>query len=248
MTADQLVAEVQAGRLPRDVSVWWPGAADWTPLSSTPLAERLAPAPGNGHAAPPPLQQRPGSGQDDQLDAVFAGLIKGSWDYYHLLEKTQRVDEVLVGALIVSTLDNGYVLIDLTSDGTNHFLRFEQPEQRSRITIAITHLTRSVAQAKVVGQRASVVIGYGEPVKNFGRVWGAIKEEAKSGYIPSAEPGTVTVDADMASSYLYMQVDMFWKLDDYISEDLEIDYGTLTSHVGATIHALRKFLRGRIGE
>ena len=179
---------------------------------------------------------------------MFAGLVKDSWKFHQLVEDTAKVDEVLLGALITSTLDTGKALIDLTSDGSNHYVRFEDPNDHSRVTMAITHLTRTVPDVKALGQRASVVVGYGEPVKNFSRVWSALKEEAKSGYIGGADPGTVTVDADVTAGYLYMQIDLYWKLDDYIREDLSIDYATLTSHVDATIHALRKFLKGRIGD
>jgi len=64
---------------------------------------------------------------DSDRDAVFAGLVKESWRYHNLVENTTRVDDLLVGALITVTLDAGHVLIDLTSDGTNQFLRSRIP-------------------------------------------------------------------------------------------------------------------------
>lgn len=183
---------------------------------------------------------------DDEQDHVFAGLVKESWRYHNLVENSGRMDEVLLGALITATLDRGHVLIDLTSDGTNHFLRFEEPEQRSRVTMALTHLTRDVTTARAVGQRASLVVGYGEPIKSFGRVFGAMSQEAKSGYLGRAEPGIVTFDADTESQYLYTQVDLYLAINEYVDDDFEVDYDKLGAHVGATIHALRKFLRGRL--
>lgn len=183
---------------------------------------------------------------DDELDRVFAGLVEESWRYHNLVENTGRMDEVLVGALIAATLDSGQALIDLTSDGTNHFLRFEDPEDRSRVTMAITHLTRDVTTARAVGQRASLVVGYGEPIKSFGRVLNAMRQEAKSGYLGRAEPGIVTFDADSESQYLYTQVDLYLAIDDYVAEDFAVDYVKLGAHVAATVHALRKFLRARV--
>ncbi len=185
-------------------------------------------------------------GPDDALDQVFAGLVKESWRYHKLVENTGRMDEVLVGALITATLDAGHVLIDLSSDGTNHFLRFEDPEDRSRLTMAITHLTRDVTTAKAVGQRASLVVGYGEPIKSFGKVLSAMRQEAKSGYLGRAEPGIVSFDADSESQYLYTQVDLYLAIDEYVDEDMNVDYAKLGAHVRATQHALRKFLRGRV--
>lgn len=185
---------------------------------------------------------------DDQLDKIFAGLVKDSWRYHHLLDDTARVDEVFVGALITSTLETGLALIDLTSDGTNHFLRFEHPEDRSRVSMAITHLTPAVTTAAAVGQRASVVFGYGEPLKSFAKVFSAMRQEAKSGYLATTEPGVVSFDADSESHYLYTTVPMFMDLDKYISREFKVDYGKLSEHVAATVHALRKFLRGRVDE
>jgi len=182
---------------------------------------------------------------DGEQDAVFAGLVQESWRYHNLVENTLRVDDLLVGALITVTLDDGNVLIDLTSDGTNHFLRFEDPDGRARVTMALTHLTRDVTMAKAVGQRASLVVGYGEPIKSFGRVMDAIRKETKSGYVGRTEPGIVTFDADGESQYVYAQVALYLDADVYVGEDLDVDYALLASHVGATIHALRKFLRGR---
>ena len=190
------------------------------------------------------VAQSPASGEE--LDRIFAGLVKESWRYHHLLDDTTLVDEVFVGALITSTLETGRALIDLDSDGTNHFLRFEDPEDRSRVSMAVTHLTRDVTTAKAVGQRASVVFGYGEPLKSFAKVFSAMRQEAKSGYLGSSEPGVVTFDADSESHYLYTLVPMFMDLDQYISPEFEVDYGKLSTHVGATVHALRKFLRGKV--
>ena len=143
-------------------------------------------------------------------------------------------------------LDAGHVLIDLTSDGTNHFLRFEDLDDRARVTMALTHLTRDVTMAKAVGQRASLVVGYGEPIKSFGRVLNAMRQEAKSGYLGRAEPGIVTFDADSESQYLYAQVDLYLAIDEYVDEHFTVDYAKLGIHVAATVHALGKFLRGRV--
>lgn len=271
MTSEQLLADVAAGRLPEDVLVWWPDAPEWAPLNQQPemtarLAQLRMPAPtmSNGDPSPAPAATAtPDAGvaapaaapahvpqaaaaSDDELDRVFAGLVKDSWKYHHLVDDTTRVDDVLLGALITSTLDTGHVLIDLTSDGTNHFVRFEDPADRSRLTMAITHLTRSVTQAKTIGQRASVVVGYGEPIKSFGKVFSAMRQEAKSGYLQRVEPGVVSFDADSASQYLYAQIDLYLDIDKFIGEDFVPDYAELTKHVAATVHALRKFLHGRI--
>lgn len=239
MSSEQLLAEVAAGRLPDNVQIWWPEAPGWTQLDAEPeLAGRLSVM-----RSP---KRTPPSVSDDELDKVFGDLVRGSWKYHNLVADTSRVDDVLLGALITATLDTGRVLIDLTSDGTNHFLRFEDPTDRDRITMAVTHLSRDVTTAKAVGQRASLVVGYGEMIRSFGKVWSAMRQEAKSGYLGRAEPGIVTFDADTESQYLYAQIDLYLDIDEYIDDELQPDYDKLGKMVAATANALRKFLHGRI--
>ena len=98
----------------------------------------------------------------------------------------------------------------------------------------------------MLGHVASVTIGYGERVSNLGRIWGAVKAEYKSGYLQSAEPGTVTIDDDLESGYIYAQIDLFWNITDYVDDHYQADYAKLGGHIGASIHALRKYLHGRI--
>ncbi len=187
----------------------------------------------------------PGSAEDNRLDGVFGELVTQSWDYYEAHAFSSHIDEVFLGAIITSTLDSGCALIDISSDGTHHYLRFEDLEDHSRIVYRMTHLTPALGQSKVLGQRASVVVGYGERAGNFQKIWKALKAEYKSGLVSSPEPGTITVDGDMNSGYVYVQVDLFLSIDDYVAQDYAIDYRLLQDHLAATHNALRKYLRGR---
>lgn len=248
MTRDELAERVRDGRLAPNVHVWWPGLQDWVTLDTRPelLAGPEAPPP------PPPAPQleplaRP-QPPGDQLDEVFAGLVETSWRHHRLLEDTQRVDDVLVGALITATLDTGRALLDIESDGTNHFLRFEDPSDRSRVSMAVTHITRDATTARAIGQRAAVTVAYGEAITRFGQVVEALRKQAKSGYVKSAEPGIVTFEKDDVSKYLYAQIDLYLDIDEYISPAFEVDYEKLTRAVAACVHALRKFLEGRVEE
>ena len=74
----------------------------------------------------------------------------------------------------------------------------------------------------------------------------AMRKEAKSGYLGRAEPGIVTFDADSESQYLYAQVDLYLDIDHYVSATFERRLrASSPAQSRATIHALRKFLRGR---
>jgi hypothetical protein len=248
-----------------DHAAWLKGEA---PAAATPQPDPAPAAPAPAPAPPPDLQAaadamadddprvmgsvgdfsahvEPGSAEDNRLDGIFGDLVTKSWDYYEAHAFAGHIDEVFLGAIITSTLDSGCALIDISSDGTHHYLRFEDLEDQSRIVYRMTHLTPGLAQARVLGQRASVVVGYGERVGNFQKIWKALKAEYKSGLVASPEPGTITVDGDMSSGYVYVQVDLFLSIENYVAPDYAIDYRALQDHLAATHNALRKYLRGR---
>ncbi len=252
LSLDALTQQAVNGQLPADAMIWYEGLPGWIRLADHPeLREHIAARQGRG--APPASAPAPMPGvtsaprlSDEAMDRGFAQLITASWDYYHANLFAKHVDEVFIGAVITSTLDNGYSLIDLNSDGSNHFLRFQQMQEGSRVIYQLRHLAHSPAEAKVLGHIASVTIGYGERSANAGRLWNALKAEFKSGYIQSAEPGTITIDADMESGYIYGQVDMYWNISDYVDAHYQANLAKLTEHIAVTINALRKFLHGRM--
>jgi hypothetical protein len=231
-----LAQRVERGDFAMDDHFWYAGWSGWTPLRDHPgLLEGLS-AP----VAPPANES-----EDDRNDRLFGELVQASWDWHDDHGFASHVDEVFLGAVIASTLDNGYSLIDLTSDGSNHYLRFEDLSDKSRLIFRLTHLTASHTVAKIIGHKASVVVGYGERVSNITKVMSAVQAEYKSGFIQNAEPGTITVDGDLAAGYVYVQIDLTWTIDHYVDRNYKIDYPKLSSHIRASTHALRKYLRGR---
>lgn len=251
-----LTERLAAGTLTDEGHLWMKGMDAWEAIADhrEALAAGLdaAPAAAAPAATPeaadgPPVAAAPALAtlSDDALDAVFAGLVKESWRWLSDQRFASQIDEVFLGAVITSTLDTGFVLIDLSSDGSHHFLRFEDLTDRSRILFRLTHLTPSLAVSKVLGQRASVVIGFGERIGNIAKVFTAIQSEMKSSFLKEADPGTITVDGDLNSGYVYCNVDLFLDIDAYVSRDYRVDHAKLSTHVAGTVHALRKYLRGR---
>lgn len=237
----KLTAMLDAGELSLEDPFWYPGMSDWIKLKQYPQLIDHFRAAQKPTAAPPPVPQS----RDDQLDAVFGKLIDKSWAYLDEYNFASRIDEIFLGAVITSTLDEGFNLIDLTSDGQNHFLRLENFDDNSRTLFRLNHFTGDLVSSNVIGQKARVMIGYGERVPNVSTVLSALKAEIKSGLFVNAEPGSIVVDADVISGYIYCQVDMFWSLDEIISRNYDIDYDTLKEWIRASTNALRKYLRGR---
>ncbi len=183
---------------------------------------------------------------DPRLDAIFTDLLEATWDYQEAHEFASCVDEVFLGAVVTSALDDGRVLIDLSSDGTHHFLRFEHPENGSRVLLRLTHLTGNLTTSRVQGHMASMVLGYGERVSGFGDIWARLSSRPRSELVPRDQPGALVADGDVASQYIYVQVRLFLRIDDYVSRSWSIDHERLRDHMAACVRALRVHLYGHL--
>lgn len=210
---------------------------------------------------------------DQELDDEFIGLVGRSWDMYKETEFATSIDEAMLGGVITALVDCGFVLIDLetagamlgvvaadpaatptagtnvgsTATAAHHQLRFEEPETKARVTVALEHLTPDVASAKMIGHRASAIIGYGERVKEFNKVGQAVRQEMQSNFVLSPEPGTVTFDADLSSGYVYANIDLLLELDRYVAEDLAVDHELLRRHLASVVYTMKTFIQSRFG-
>jgi hypothetical protein len=182
----------------------------------------------------------------EATDQVFVSLVKESWKHYNETKQNSQMDDLLVGAVIAATVEQGYALIDLNSDGVNHYLRFEYLQTRQRLIFRLHNLSEDLMTAKTLGRRANVVIGYGEPVQNVNAIWQAMRAEVKSGYIDTGEPGVITTDADLKAGYIYVQVPLILNLDQYFGQGFQVNYQLLQQHIHAAVHSLAKYLRGRL--
>ncbi|MDO9280503.1 MAG: DUF4339 domain-containing protein [Pseudomonadota bacterium] len=251
-----LARRLAARELHPDTGAWHEGLDAWSTLAL--LAPKAAPGEGgvgerggNEGAAGGVIEDSvavvstTSSRDGEALEAAFAGLVKKSWKHFDQSLFAGKVDEVLLGALITVMVERGSAMIDLTSDGQNHYARFERLADKSRVFFRLTHLTPNVVAAKVQGHLVSVVVGYGEFIDSFATVWSAIKAEYRSDLIQTPEPGTITVDADMNTRYVFVQVDLYWNAGDYVNDAWRIDYEKLGADMDAVVHVLRKYLRGR---
>lgn len=183
---------------------------------------------------------------DEELEKVFVGLVDRSWKSYHEVIHNKQMDDLLVGAVITTIVNSGYSLIDLNSNGQHHYLRFEHLPSKERLIFELTNQAEDLVTAKVIGRWARAVIGYGKTVNNTQAVLSALKSEFKSGFLDDREPGIITVDADLTSGYIYVQVPLLLNVDQYLKGEYEIEYPLLQQHLGATIHSLKKYLNGRM--
>lgn len=182
----------------------------------------------------------------EHLDQVFGQLVHRSWDRFSEDLKAREIDDLLVGAVITAAVAQGNALIDFNSDGRHHYLRFQHLQHKHRLMFQLTHLTGDVASAKILQHHASVTIAYGEYVEDARTVWQALKSEVKSGFLDVGEPGVFTVDADLATGYVYVQVPLLLDLDQYFADHYTVKYPVLQEHIAAVSQACAKYLHGRI--
>lgn len=243
-----------------------------TGVASGPVDSGAAPAASAMPAAPAGAADALMSGLSDQeLDDEFMGLLKRSWELYKETELATSIDEAVLGGIVTALVDCGFVVIDIETAGApivtgataaptasvdvataglpapRHQLRLEAPDTGARVTVALEHLTPDAGSAKLLGQLAAVVIGYGERVPNFSQVSQALRQEVASAFVASPEPGTVSWDADLGSSYVFAQIDLLLELEKYVSSDLAVDHELLRRHLAAVVNTLRTFVRSRFG-
>jgi len=191
---------------------------------------------------------RQGVNDPEELEKIFTDLVSYSWKRYDEILINRRLDEVLIGLVIASNVKNGYSMIDITSDGVNHYLRFENLSDGTRLIFRLTNLSEDLTQAKVLGHVANVTIGYGEKVRDPGKIWQAFKAEVKSAFLITDEPGIISCDADLTGGYIYAQIPLIFNLDNYLDKDhtYRADVDLLQLHINATVHSLKKYLKGRL--
>lgn len=182
----------------------------------------------------------------EELDQVFGQLVRRSWQRFEEQQHAREIDDLLVGAVITAMVAEGNSLIDLNSDGTHHHLRFENPGDKHRVLFQLTHHTGDLISARTLGHYASVHMGYGERVADARTVWQALKSEVKSSFLDVGEPGVMTVDADLTTSYVYVQVELLLDLEPYFAPGYKINYQLLQRHLAAVRQALAKYLHGRL--
>lgn len=182
----------------------------------------------------------------EDLEQVYIDLVASSWQKHEERIQNKRMDDLLIGGVIAVMVGDDYSLIDLSSDGVNHYLRFEQLSNKQRVIFRLRNMSEELVTAKVLGRHAHVVIGYGEHVQNTQTLFQTLKSEIKSSFLDTGEPGVITTDADITAGFIYVQVPLILDLDDYFGGDYEIKYTTLRRHIMATVQSLQKYLRGRL--
>lgn len=206
---------------------------------------------------------------EEKFEAEFVSLVKKSWQIHRVYSWNDSVDELLIGAMINASLEKGYLLIDLSSEPVyqnsslneptvsssgglfgpinSHAMRFEKPIDKSRLIFELERITSDLSETKVLGQLARITIGYGEKSDNFNTVLQVMKQEFKSSFVDTSEPGIITFDAETVSGYIYAKVAIIVNLQDYNKSKTpgDIDYDKLNYHVESVVHSLKKYLKGR---
>ena len=178
-------------------------------------------------------------------EELYTTLVQRSWRHFHQRYLNQKLDDVVVGAVIAANVNQDFQLIDLHSDGTNHYLRFEEPRADARgdnhfvgsplkdepslpddphlhphppnrVLFRLRHLSDDFVDAQVQGHLADVVIGYGEFTEDLEELWKELRVDTLQAALRVQEPGVILFEADLAGKYLYAQVPLLLELDRYL--------------------------------
>ena len=174
----------------------------------------------------------------------FEGLLKQTWEWDEEWNFATQVDEVFLGALITSTLNNDYFLMAISSDGTHHDLAFEHLENASRVIYRVSYLSDTLPVAKILGHRVSVIFGYGERIKLV-YTDDAAPEHERFGLEEMASPGTLILQADEDGEYAYAKLELTLNISEYVGENYGVDTDLLGGHVKTITRALRSYLQHR---
>lgn len=174
----------------------------------------------------------------------FASQLQQTWSWDDEWSFSTQVDEVFIGALIASTLKNGYSLMEISSDGTHHHLRFEHVETASRLVCRVTYLTDTLPVAKVLGHRASVIFGYGERLTNC-PVDEPLAEPERFGLDGMPAPGTLVIRGEETSGYIYSKVELTLDISRFVHEDYSVNTDLLSEQILVITKALEGYLRHR---
>ncbi len=177
------------------------------------------------------------------MNSRFYELVKKGWEINEMENKAGYIDEVFVGAMISVFSDRNYVLLDIMSDGNNHYFMFENLETKRRIKILAYSNTHSLPEIKTVGAKAYIIFSYGVPIKKTFSILGGIKYESLSKGLTTI--GSISFDYD--TYYLYVNCPLYLLINDYVEFDtLNIDIKKLSKDMGAIFNALNEYLKTRI--
>jgi len=190
-----------------------------------------------------------GDAAAEKLEQRFIGLVENSWERFDEIERTTWIDDAFIGEVIAAHLENGRFLLDLTSQGVNHYLVFRTKE-RIRYVVRLDHArAEDFSFAKAVGHLTTVTLGYSKAIPDMKKIISAMKSEMKSslagqGRIEGYEdPGVIKVNAE--GTFATAETSLLLDLRDYVDlKTLKADRAKIWKDLSAAYQSLGKYLDG----
>jgi hypothetical protein len=179
----------------------------------------------------------------ETMNNRFYELVKNGWNINEMENKAEYIDEIFVGAVISALSDKDFVLLDIMSDGNNHYFMLENLETRHRIKILAYSTTHTLPEIKTVGAKAYIIFSYGAPIKKSFSMIGGIRYESLSRGLTTI--GSISFDYD--NYYLYVNCPLYLLINDYVEFDtLDVDTAKLSNDLDAIFESLNEYLKTRI--
>lgn len=169
------------------------------------------------------------------LDQRFAEMVRRSVEHQRRIDWATRIDELLLSASITSIVDDGFVVVDLTTIERQHHVVFDHNDDSRRVRLDLSPLSTLNAAGDPVGRHVRVAMTWGREVADADAAFAVVRSEVADGEVL---PGTVTCEADLVNSKAFTKVELIWAAEEFVSDDHSVDRDALDASIAAALHAL----------
>ena len=165
----------------------------------------------------------------------FAEMVRKSVEHQLRLDWATRVDELLLSACITAIVDSGYLLLETTSNDSDHRVLFDHNDDSRQVRLELAPLSPLNAAGDHVGRHVRVGLAWGRAVADGDEASALVSAEATDGDVA---PGTFSCEVNMVADSASTKVGLIWAADEFVRDDHSVDRPSLDASIAAVLHAL----------
>lgn len=183
------------------------------------------------------------------LEDRFIQLVQSSWDTYSQFERASWLDDAMMGGLITAHLQNGFFMLDATSDGSSHYARFVN-DSKDRVVVRLqSRAGEDIVFARTIGNIAGLQLAFQRSYPDVSKLVKAMKSEFKSNLAGGSaspdfpDPGVFKIDCEGTTASC--ETALLIEIKDYINAETYLpDTAKIWTHCQAVYQSLEKYLAG----
>ncbi len=165
----------------------------------------------------------------------FAEMVRNSVEHQRRLDWATRVDELLLSACITAIVDSGYLLLESTSNDSDHRVLFDHNDDSRHVRLELSPLSPLNAAGDHIGRHLRVGLEWGRGVADRDVAFAVARSEAIDGDVA---PGTLTCEVNMLANSASTGVRLIWAADEFVRDDHSVDRASLDASIASVLHAL----------